>query len=433
MRAPAALFVFRLAVKGVLLKNSAKITIENIYQKNTISINNKKVKRSLMYCIKFIIAVFVFFNFSAPLRAGSASDMSFKAVTTGGNCLTCTFVRADGVITSDTPKLFIEFLEKSELPKESGIDIHLNSPGGNLEAGVMLGLIFRELGVSTIVSKSLIKEKYKGFEIHQIDNSFDGKDAICASACSFAFAGGVERYADPNVDPVFVGFQKIGRIGVHQFYDSIAMQNPDREIFSGKDRIEDQRYISLLLSFLKEMGVSADMLQLASNTSPSEIHWMTVDELNSSGMDNASFAIASIEAYKNGVAIVEFNFQRMDAAIRNEIWCHNGQFQMLSTLRWRGGATFKPGDDWHLYENMKIGPSGPNVRLTKQETFWEGDTEVVKMTFSIIGESLQQIVNLRHFDFWDGNSRYSTMAAHQLSFSLPKDFYGMYILPRTCQ
>jgi len=407
------------------------------YLSRSVRGRNTTIKKSMrtltmQICIT-ALALAISFISSAALSADKNGDMDFKHVTTGGNCLTCSFVRADGIITSETPERFIAFLKNSDYSNYSGVDVHLNSPGGNLTGGVRLGASFRKLAISTVVSQSRIKEKYENSKWHLLDPQFAGDDAICASACSFAFAGGVERYATSNVRPERVGFQKIGRIGVHQFYNPIAMNSPDKKVLSANDAIEDQRIISLLLSYLKEMDISAEMLQLATSTDPSEMHWMSVEELRATKMDNASFATTFIEAYKNGVAIVEFRYQRMDAAIRNEIWCKDGRLQLFVTLRWKGGALLKPGTEWQLYENMTVGSSGPSVTLVKYKSSWDGDTEVVQMTLAVQGVEAKQLVNLRHFDFWDGSSRYATRAAEQLSFSLPDGFDGMHILPRTCQ
>ncbi|WP_176249074.1 hypothetical protein [Sulfitobacter sp. HGT1] len=385
--------------------------------------------RLLLFVITFAASLLP----SVSLAADQNGEMDFKQVTTGGNCLTCSFIRADGKITADTPEHFRKFVDQSGYSNFNGVDIHLNSPGGNLIAGVQLGVIFRTLGVSTVVSQSKIKEKYKDNHWHLLDPEFDGSGAMCASACSFSFVGGVERYATQNVRPERVGFQKIGRVGVHQFYNPVALMKPDEKVYSANDKKDDQETISRLLSYLKEMGISAEMLQLASITNPKDMHWMTADELRVTNVDNASFAMTFIEAYKNGVAIIEFKYQRMDAAVRNEIWCRDGKLQMLATLSWKGGAVLAPGTEWRLYENMRLGKDGPHVQLTKHTSNWEGDIEVIQMTFSIKGAEARNLVNLRHFDFWDYNSRYATRAAEQLSFSLPDGFDGMHILPRTCQ
>ena len=371
------------------------------------------------------------------ISAASASDhngnMDFKLVTTGGNCLTCNFVRADGKITSETPKRFIEFVKNSDLSNFGGIDIHLNSDGGDLIGGVRLGLVFRELGVSTIVSATRLGKKYKNRDLYSIDPEFNGAGAQCASACAFSFVGGVERYATPSGSPERVGFQQIGRIGLHQFYNPMAFKDPDRKIFSAKDASEDQQIVSMLLGYLKEMNISAEMLQLASSKNPTEMHWMTPEELQATNVDNASFSTTFIEGYKNGVATIEFRYQRMDAAIRNEVWCRDDKLQMLTTLVSKGGVVLKPGDEWQLFGNMTLGINGPRVALVKHKSYWDDDAEVVQMTFAVQGVNANQLVNLKHFDFRDSSSRYATRAAEQLSFSLPTGFDGMHILPRTCQ
>ena len=379
------------------------------------------------------VAIAISSTFSGVLAADLNGDMDFKLVTTGGNCLTCSFVRADGDITSDTPKRFIEFVKKSGFSNFNGVDIHLNSDGGNLIGGVELGVTFRELGVSTIVSASKVAKKYENSEIHSLDPDFNGADAQCASACAFSFLGGVERYATPNVSFERVGFQLIGRIGVHQFYSGWALTDPDRKVFSAKDASADQQIVSLLLAYLKEMNVSAEVLQLASSTDPSEMHWMTPEELRATNVDNASFSTTHIEAYRNGVAIVEFRYQRMDAAIRNEVWCRDGKLHMLTTLSSKGGAILKPGSEWQLFGNMTLGVDGPRVELVKHKSYWDKDAEIIQMTFAFQQASAEQLTQLKDFNFYDASSRYALRAAEQLSFSLPEGFDGMHILPRTCQ
>jgi hypothetical protein len=76
--------------------------------------------------------------------------------------------------------------DESELTREIANfqprPIGFDSPGGNIDAGMRLGRTIRSLGLSTMQIRA----------------------TLCASACSLAFLGGVQRLAEP------------GSIGVHK-------------------------------------------------------------------------------------------------------------------------------------------------------------------------------------------------------------------------
>ena len=114
-----------------------------------------------------VFSCVISFTYTEALSADKNGDMDFIFVTTGGNCLTCNFLRADGIITQDTPNRFTEFVKKAKFNFDA-LDVHLNSGGGNLISGVRLGILFRELGVSTVVSTSrpTTKVKYKDIELY---------------------------------------------------------------------------------------------------------------------------------------------------------------------------------------------------------------------------------------------------------------------------
>jgi hypothetical protein len=120
--------------------------------------------------------------------------------------------------------------------------IHFNSAGGSLIGGLRLGHLIRQLGFETEVKAS--------------DYEYDkGPVAICASACAYAFAGGVDRFYD----------DRVGKLGLHQFYhhDPAAITSADA-----------QRVTGLLINYLNEMGVDARSLAIASLTSKDAMSWL---------------------------------------------------------------------------------------------------------------------------------------------------------------
>src|SRR5690606_20228716 len=96
------------------------------------------------------------------------------------------WIDAIGDVTASTPTDFANFLARTPHPPQA---IRFTSPGGNLLAGLKLGEIIRQ-------------------------HKFNTEAVFCASACAYAFLGGVERsYADGQ-----------SKFGVHRFYHNQAMQ-----------------------------------------------------------------------------------------------------------------------------------------------------------------------------------------------------------------
>lgn len=171
-----------------------------------------------------------------------AESMVFKQIGDPGNCRQAdcnSWVQATGDITKNTPDDFLAYFEKN--PYKPKI-IRFDSPGGNLEAGLKLGTLIRELGFST-------------------------RADFCASACAYAFMGGVERQ--------LVGRQKLG---VHRFYRSDAVENPTYKQFTGDDLDAVQKQMAGLLIFALKMDVDLRVIALSGESGAAEMRWLTNDE-----------------------------------------------------------------------------------------------------------------------------------------------------------
>ena len=129
-----------------------------------------------------------------------AEPMSFRLAGTGGNCVGCEWIAAQGDITPDTPAKFEEYITENGKPYH----IVLNSAGGSLIAGIQLGKLIREQGATTLVGKTVQVAEPPGLEHLE-----EKEDGVYAFSCAFAFMGGVERYVGPD-----------DLLGVHQFYST---------------------------------------------------------------------------------------------------------------------------------------------------------------------------------------------------------------------
>lgn len=182
-----------------------------------------------------------------------SQEMTFKRSGTGGNCFGCEWVAAEGEITADTPERLREFLENNR----AGHFV-FHSPGGNLVAALEMGLLLRESKSSSGVGRT-------------VDDGFGWKttvDGHCASACAFAFIGGVDRSA------------KAGEIGVHQFYSEMSLERPDEPIYSALDISSNQLLSALLINYAMEMGVDPRFISKASSVPPTGMHFLDDAELD---------------------------------------------------------------------------------------------------------------------------------------------------------
>ncbi|MGZ2405111.1 hypothetical protein ACVIKO_002371 [Rhizobium ruizarguesonis] len=118
--------------------------------------------------------------------------------------------------------------------------ISFDSPGGNVVTAIRFGRAIRALNARTLQIRAL----------------------ECASACAFAFVGGVERFAEP------------GSIGVHRISlsDDVPMDNKlavsTVQLMTGE-----------IIGYLTDMGVSPNLLQLSLSIDSTDIRYLTAAEM----------------------------------------------------------------------------------------------------------------------------------------------------------
>ena len=161
-------------------------------------------------------------DLKAPMR------FFFSAWASGclGNSVNHPYL-AVGVITADTPKAFAEFAKQN--PPSAPIEF--TSPGGNLLGALRLGELIRNGGYDTSLGEE------------------------CASACAYAISGGVRRYivkkefdSDADHDNRNVGAAGT-KLGIHQFYNSDALNEPQKKAFSAIDQSAQQLLMGILLEY----------------------------------------------------------------------------------------------------------------------------------------------------------------------------------------
>lgn len=197
----------------------------------------------------------------------------------GGNCNGCEWISVDGTIPADAGELFQQYLEKHKLAGIS-LNVVFNSNGGALAGGIRLGRVIRNAGMITSIGKTVPE-----------GNWHTTSKGVCYSACAYAFLGGKSRLAQQ------------GEYGIHQFYTDALLKDPTGKVLSPADFSAQQSITGLLLSYVIEMGASAELVVEANKTSPAEMNVLTKKQLEEYrvAFEPRRYGGWKLEAFRKGV------------------------------------------------------------------------------------------------------------------------------------
>ena len=166
--------------------------------------------------------------------------MTFRPVKVGDCRTLCVeILLGEGVIAVNSERSFRSALRRVN----RDTPVLLNSPGGNLAGGLLLGIAFREAGSTVGVAPG----------------------GACYSACAYALLGGVNR-------KVLAG----GQFGVHQF--STPGRSSGRAL-SAREKLENQTAETILRKYARLMGVNPELIGMADRTSHRDIRLLSPKEL----------------------------------------------------------------------------------------------------------------------------------------------------------
>jgi hypothetical protein len=214
--------------------------------------------------------------------------MTFRLASHGGTSGE-EWIAADGTITAETGKAFRQFVASEKIQRGARYEVYLNSPGGNLLGGIILGEAIREFGLGTRVARSVKMNSQPGGYPLEID-----APGRCYSACSFAFLGGKWRIAPDRT------------IGVHQYYKAEALTDSRGKEFTAHDLSEQQIVAGVLADYVVRMGVDARFLTRASMTTPTEMYLVTSSEMKAFAItwSDVEYSDWILEPYKDGIIAV---------------------------------------------------------------------------------------------------------------------------------
>lgn len=215
-----------------------------------------------------------------------AAPMTFELQGNGGNCNGCEWIAAKGEITPQTPDDFRTFLENhGRLYLYQAVTF--DSPGGNLGAAIELGRLLRATGASTSIGRSEPME-----DAPQFHEAAPG--GRCESACVFAFLGGDARWVYGE------------KLGIHRFYASDGRNIPTAAT---------QQIMGQIVLYLIEMGISPEMLTLASRIPDDQMHYLTEDELARLGIETASETTPARLEVDHGGLVLRWEAKNDDGSV----------------------------------------------------------------------------------------------------------------------
>ena len=181
------------------------------------------------------------------------------------------------------------------------LPIVINSAGGSVDDAMAMGRLIRAKHLAVAVAHTTIMPCARGAKTcGEAKGAADSRGAYCASACTLALAGGVERYISPQ-----------SYIGVHQMTEVIKQTQVKKLYkvrylkFAGiklelsRHFVGEQKSTTVaklaaddsvdydVADYFAEMGVADPVMKLTMTTPAKSIHWMSADELRVSRMATA--------------------------------------------------------------------------------------------------------------------------------------------------
>jgi hypothetical protein len=164
---------------------------------------------------------------------------------------------ADGVIETQTPQAFVDFLKSDAANANLRRIVFFNSRGGNVVASMIFGHILRDLRVAGVVGR---------FEIR--GGSLGPLVGECLSACVYALMGAVRRVAPDGSE-----------VGLHR----MSIVEGEGGGFLGSAHamrsFADPPMIAVLKRYARRMGVDPALVRLAESLPPDSVRMLTREEM----------------------------------------------------------------------------------------------------------------------------------------------------------
>ena len=223
----------------------------------------------------------------APAETAAATNFQVRA--SNDDTAFC-FIFVSGQIPPDAKERFVRVYRTLGLDDRSPgeprlfrkqLIVLLDSQGGDISGAMDLGRFLRfrqaEIGVRA--------------------------DAVCASACVLTLIGGVTRMV-------------LGRVGIHRPYP------PDTKEARRDPVGLTKEYSKRVTEYVREMGISAEVVQQMERVAPYDVQWLDFDEMARLGLTGSDAAFDLLQdaylAEKRGISLQEY--YRRQSKMISECW-----------------------------------------------------------------------------------------------------------------
>lgn len=198
-------------------------------------------------------------------------------------------------VTNSIRREDYEILKRIEATKDKSsiFDIELNSNGGDIEAALNIGRLFRSRSANVNV----------------------GKNSICFSACVFLLAGATQRAVQSHLG---------AKVAIHRPYDPA-----DNEVTLDGQKRKQQKVEKSIRKYLSEVNIPASLYEDMLRIGPDDLKVLSKVELSRYGLnsDDPYFSDArdTQEAKKAGLSKVEYLSRKAQAKVTCPQYIRPGQ------------------------------------------------------------------------------------------------------------
>ena len=183
----------------------------------------------------------------SPSRSSQSTGSDQLAVQVNDDHMTISVAKVPqvylyGTIDAGATQRVQSMIQSRRIPPNS--DIYLNSPGGDVAAGIALGRLFRAGNMTT----------HLGSPRKTARQPIVPKSSQCVNACAYAYAGGLFRWAPTGSD----------RFGAQPLSTTVT---PTTDV----------------AAYLKDMGVNP---QVFGSAASGEVTWLNADQMLANGLSN---------------------------------------------------------------------------------------------------------------------------------------------------
>ncbi|MDR3388230.1 MAG: hypothetical protein P4L92_14365 [Rudaea sp.] len=222
--------------------------------------------------------------------------------------------------------------------------VFLNSPGGDFWEGIRMGVVLREMSVTTLTGGPV----NVALDCPSNQKTVAATTTICASSCAYAFLGGSQRYLLND-----------RAYGVHQFYTMVGVSK----------ETDIQYAIANVGAYLRKMGVSANLIEIASSTPPTEIHFVDRRAAAELKISATVYLDGNWEIHRsNGTTSVSFSSAQSAVGIALAVYREEDGFGLLVARLYRDQTMYVTCKNDRLWQHgalqVVVGNDARDTSLT---------------------------------------------------------------------